>query len=156
MSAIDSRPFPKAALYGAAAMIGATLLLVGGVRVQRLLDPAPTPTLSEAHGPLMQSRSLAFRDGADGRVLVQDRQTGAALVLQPGSDGFVRGVLRALARERSLHELGESAGGFALASYADGSLWLTDEATGERIELGGFGRDNRAAFAFLLSETERT
>lgn len=152
MSAIDAQPFPKGALYAAAALIGATLLLVGGVRMQQTLlatEPAP---ISEVHGAVLQSRSLMFADGPDGEVLVQDVATGARLTLRDGSEGFVRGVLRALARQRSRQHLGQDAGAFTLAVHENGSLWLNDNATGERIELGGFGATNRAAFAYLLEQ----
>ena len=152
MSAIDAQPFPKGALYAAAALIGATLLLVGGSRLQQTLHPTPTPAISDVHGGVLQSRSLLFADGPNGEVLVQDTDTGATLHVEPRSEGFVRGVLRALARQRAIQQLGQDAGAFTLTTHENGSLWLTDEATGDRIELGGFGADNRAAFASLLEQ----
>jgi len=154
MSAIDAQPFPKGALYAAAALIGASLALVGGVRLQHALDPAPPLARSDVHGAVLQSRSLSFSDAPDGSVLVRDVDSGANLALAEASEGFVRGVLRALARQRGLQALGPDAGGFTLTSYGDGTLWLRDEATGESIELGGFGADNRAAFAQLLEPQE--
>ncbi len=39
---------------------------------------------------------------------------------------------------------------FELVAWGDGSLSLTDTASGRMIELGAFGPDNRAIFAGLL------
>lgn len=151
MSAIDDRPFPRAALFGAAVLIGLTLATVGAARVQTWVDPAPPSTLADAHGASVVERVLAFGEHPDGGVLAEDVASGAQLRVASGKDGFVRGVLRSFARERRAYGLGAEAGAFRLSRHADGTLWLVDEATGRQVELSAFGRDNRAAFEVLLS-----
>jgi putative photosynthetic complex assembly protein len=71
-------------------------------------------------------------------------------VLPPGTNGFVRGVLRGLARERRRQEIGQQPP-FRLTLWDDGRLSLEDETTGRRIELEAFGPTNLAAFARLLA-----
>ena len=63
--------------------------------------------------------------------------------------GFIRGVLRGVARDRKMRGIGAQPP-FALTLWRDGSLSLTDTATGREVELGGFGADNRAVFVALL------
>ena len=70
-------------------------------------------------------------------------------MLPPGTNGFIRGVLRGLARDRKLQRIGTEPP-FRLTRWVDGRLSLDDPATGRRIELGAFGPTNAAAFAGLL------
>jgi putative photosynthetic complex assembly protein len=67
-----------------------------------------------------------------------------------GEAGFLRGALRALARERRKRDLGAEAA-FELIARGDGRLTLNDPATGERIDLESFGPTNFATFARLLT-----
>jgi len=92
---------------------------------------------------------LRFAD-VDGAVVVTNAQNGATVASfgQEGS-GFIRGVMRGLARERRMHGHGPQAP-FRLTRYVDGQLSLTDMATGRVIELNGFGHTNVAAFNGLL------
>ena len=71
-------------------------------------------------------------------------------VLPPGSNGFIRGVMRGLARERMLHGI-DAAPPFRLIRWADGRLSLEDTATGRLIDLAAFGPTNAQAFARLLT-----
>ena len=154
MSAIDAHPFPRGALVGAAALIGASLLLVGGVRMTRLSAPEPAAPLSARDGAPSLERRLEFRDGPGGVLRVRDVDTGALLPVAARTEGFVRGVGRAMARTRARHGLGAEAGPFTLRAFPNGALWLRDEATGVEISLGAFGRDNRAAFSQFLQPEE--
>ena len=70
-------------------------------------------------------------------------------VLAVGGDGFVRGVLRGVARERRGRGLGSDLP-VRLIARRDGTLALEDPATGRRIELNAFGATNAAAFARFL------
>jgi len=74
-------------------------------------------------------------------------------VLEPGTNGFVRGVLRGLARDRKLRGIGPQPP-FELTRWTDGRLSLTDTATGREIELDAFGPTNVGAFARLLTAAE--
>ncbi|MGF1549877.1 MAG: photosynthetic complex assembly protein PuhC [Sphingomonadaceae bacterium] len=144
---------PKGALVLAAMLVSISLLLTSAVRVGAL-DPVPTAAAqrSAAGTGLVERRSLRFLDRADGAVLIEDAATGerVAIVGEEGG-GFIRGVMRGLARERRMYGAGARPP-FELALWEDGALSLTDSVTGRVIELGGFGADNRAAFARLLEE----
>jgi putative photosynthetic complex assembly protein len=70
-------------------------------------------------------------------------------VLQ-GEQGFVRGALRALARERYARGIG-SAQPFELIARADGRITLMDPSTGQRVELESFGPTNSAEFSRFLT-----
>ena len=75
--------------------------------------------------------------------------TRTVTVLAPGSNGFIRGVLRGLVRERKRRGIGAETP-FRLSYLTDGRLLLADPATGRVIDLGAFGPTNTAAFARLL------
>lgn len=152
MGAIDDRPFPRPALYGAAALIGLTILGAGASRWTALHTPAPDPRIIEAQiGSPAEVRRLRFSDQPDGSVLVTDAAGSAAPVtIAGGGNGFIRGVLRGLARDRRMRGIGQEPP-FRLSRWTDGRLALVDEATGRTIDLTAFGPTNRAAFAALLS-----
>ena len=100
----------------------------------------------------MVTRDLVFTDRGDGAVVVRDAASGATVeVLIDGvpGNGFVRGVMRGMARDRRSRGIG-MAPPFELTLWRNDTLTLTDKATGRAIELGSFGADNRAAFAALL------
>lgn len=141
--------FPRAALWAAAALMLAAVVFAAAGRQRALAGGsavAPTPTVHV---------DLHFRDRDDGGVAVLDGVTGAPLtVIEPGTNGFIRGVLRGLARERRLHELGQTQP-FRLARWPDGRLSLDDPATGRHIELASFGHTNQAAFAELWAAARR-
>ena len=107
----------------------------------------------QAHIAPIKSRALRFVDRADGAVVIVDARGGTAAVIAPGQKtGFVRGVMRGLARERHAHGIGEGPP-FTLTLWQDGELSLVDTATGRAIELTAFGTTNRATFAALLDAT---
>jgi putative photosynthetic complex assembly protein len=101
---------------------------------------------------LLASRTLSFTDASDGAVLVADAATGAPVArLAPGTNGFVRGTLRALAHEGGHAAHAAAVHPFVLSSYADGRLTLDDPTDGQRLDLEAFGSLNTAAFAALLT-----
>lgn len=141
--------FPRAALWAAAALIGAAVCFAAAGRHASLAASEPVVTAEPSQV------ELHFRDRDDGGVAVLDGVTGAPLtVLAPGTNGFVRGVMRGLARERRLHELDHTQP-FRLARWPDGRLTLDDPATGRHIELASFGHTNQAAFAELWAVARR-
>jgi len=151
MSGHGEMPFPRAALWGAAGVIGFALIATVGVRIGVLPQVAnPQAMRAEASIQPVSQLDLRFLDRADGAVVVQtlDGVT-VATVLPASEQGFVRGVMRGLARERRLENVGVEAP-FRLALWEDNGLTLTDLATGRQIELGAFGTTNRAAFAAML------
>ncbi|OYQ34580.1 phosphonoacetaldehyde hydrolase [Niveispirillum lacus] len=101
------------------------------------------------------SRPLAVRDititrAAGDQVVVTDATTGAVIVAYPANEGgFVRGSLRAFERMRDVASAPKDAA-YRLIRWESGRVSLSDTATGERVYLDAFGRDNAAAFAALL------
>ncbi len=142
----QDRRFPRGALYGAGALVALSLLATGFARVSGI---------GTTHAPdamAVQSRELQFEDRADGAVTVYEAGTDRIVdVLAPGTNGFVRGVLRGLTRERRREDVGE-APPFLLTRWSDGRLSIEDVGTHERIELVSFGQTNFAAFARLLQD----
>lgn len=125
------------------AVIGLTLLLVGGRQT-------PSVVMRGSEVP-QQERLVRFEDAADGAVVIRDAQNNQLLARFPVAEGgFVRGSIRALARERRQEGQGREAP-FRLAVWADGQLTLDDAATGRRIDLTAFGATNAGVFSRLLT-----
>lgn len=135
--------FPTWVLYCAGAIIAFALISVGLVRIT-----GNGPDQRAAASTL--ERSLRFEDQADHGVLVTDGATGEKLTVLYGEQGFVRGVLRALARERHSRGIG-AAPPFKLIARVDGRVTLSDPATGERVDLDSFGPTNVAEFSRFLA-----
>lgn len=148
MCAIDEKPFPRAPLVGALAMVAVAVGLVGVYQAGGLQTFAPAEAPA---APVEAVREVRFLDRADGAVVVQTVSDGRETVVSPGEGGFVRVVLRGFASDRKSRGLGSDAP-FRLTRAADDRITLTDTATGRSISLNGFGSDNRRAFASLLEE----
>jgi putative photosynthetic complex assembly protein len=93
-------------------------------------------------------QTLRFEDRPNGDVAAIDAASGREVARFQGEQGFVRGSLRALARERAARKLGPEAP-FELVGHVDGRVTLRDTATGERINLESFGPTNAAVFSQL-------
>ncbi|MEQ8660970.1 MAG: photosynthetic complex assembly protein PuhC [Gammaproteobacteria bacterium] len=139
--------FPPRVLWAATALValtvaGALLARAGGVGATRMADT-----------PRVELRELRFADRADGGIDVfrVDRPQ-PAFVLAPGGDGFVRGVLRGLARERKRRGVAQEVP-YRLERWADGRLTILDPATGRGADLGAFGPANFGAFRRLFDAT---
>lgn len=141
---LHHQPFPRGALWAVGTLIAFSLLAVVAARLtgfdaNEIPPPAP-----------VESRDLRFEDGTGGWVYVYDARSDALVAtLEPGTENFVRGVLRGLARTRRSMGIGEQ-GAMRLTRHADGRLTLEDETTGRVIDLVAFGRTNYAAFARFL------
>ena len=130
-------------LLAGLAVICGTLFLVGGRQ-------APSVEVRGAERPAIE-RLVHFDDVSDGSVVIRDAQNNQVLARFPVAEGgFVRGSIRALARERRQEGQGREAP-FRLASWADGQLTLDDAATGRRIDLTAFGATNAGVFLRLLT-----
>jgi hypothetical protein len=109
-------------------VVGAMLaLLLLGVAALRLGGYET----AEPVGPAIEARTLRFADTAN------------------GEQGFLRGVLRGMARDRRMNEVGPYPP-YTLSLHADGRLRLSDPQTGQRYDLASFGPDNAAVFARWL------
>ena len=135
--------FPRWILYFSAGIIAFSLISVGLIRIT---GNGPDQL---AAAPTVQ-RSLIFEDLKDGGVRVADGVSGQTLTVLSGEQGFVRGALRALARERFSRGIG-SAQPFNLIARVDGRVTLMDPSTGQRVDLESFGPTNTAEFARFLA-----
>ncbi|MSP35865.1 MAG: photosynthetic complex assembly protein PuhC [Limnohabitans sp.] len=141
--AVAPDSFPRWILYFAAGIIAFSLISVGLIRIT---GNGPD---QRAAAPTVQ-RSLVFEDQKDGGVRVADGVSGQTLTVLYGEQGFVRGALRALARERFARGIG-SAQPFDLIARVDGRVTLMDPSTNQRVDLESFGPTNTAEFARFLA-----
>jgi putative photosynthetic complex assembly protein len=147
----DSSP-PRGLMLGIAGFLAAMLVLVAVARWSGLASRTNAADAAEAAAAgVAVEAALHFTDRDDGGVSIRLAADGREIaVLAPGTNGFVRGVMRGLARDRRLHGI-DAAPPFLLARWHDGRLTLTDPATGRAIDLGAFGPTNREAFAGILA-----
>jgi putative photosynthetic complex assembly protein len=135
--------FPKAALYSAFAVVAFSLSFVGLFQLMGGIarDNSAMVTLS---------RDLWFEDRADGGIDVFDARDHSSVDhLMPGTNGFLRAVLRGMVHERRRLQL-TNASSFRIAIWTDGRLTVEDPQTHRMVELKAFGPDNSGAFERLL------
>lgn len=149
---VTAHPDPHAismnAIKAVWALVGVVLALVIVVRLMGWTalelpasDPVASQTLSFS-GIDPGTTSLEVPIGV--RV-----QGGDSVVLAAGEHTFIRGILRATSRQRMLAGVPQEAP-YRLVYWDDGRLALEDLATGEIVDLTGFGASNVASFAQLL------
>jgi len=138
---VDRPQIPRGVLIGAGTLIVASLLMAFGTRVSGI------GVTRLASVDAVATRMLRFEDRTDGAVAVWDTEQNDVIeVLAPGTNGFVRGVMRGLARDRKLLGVSHDAA-FKLVRWADGRMSLEDPTTGRAISLEAFGSDNSKVFA---------
>ena len=135
--------FPRVPLFGAAALV---VFALGGAVAGRISGATSVPQGAAT----VAQRTLRFADRADGAVLVYAPPAAAPIEVLTGQNGFLRGTLRGLARERRRDGIGAAAP-FHLTAWSDGRLTLADPSTGRDIDLEAFGPTNEAVFARLLT-----
>ena len=142
----ESHPdnFPRWFLLSAGALIAISL---ASVALVRLTGTGPDQRRAAEGGSA--DRPLRFEDRPDGSIAVIDGRSGRLVTTIQGEQGFVRGALRALARERKARGL-DGQVPFELVVRPDGGLTLTDPVTRQRIDLDAFGPTHMSAFATLL------
>lgn len=137
--------FPLAPLVGAAALVIIALLGVTAFRASGL------ETTRVAESPAISQGEFRFEDQNDGSILVLAGRDGTVVdTVAPGTNGFLRGTLRGLARERRRQGIGPEQP-FQLVGHADGRLTLIDPATGRHVDLEAFGPTNAGVFVRLLN-----
>jgi putative photosynthetic complex assembly protein len=131
-------------------VLGSFLLVVlAAVLLARLTGVGATRTEAPAPAWVL---AYTFHDRSDGGIDVRRASDGGhAHTVAPQSNGFLRGTLRGLARERRLRGIGPGQP-VQLAGLADGRLLLIDPATEWRVDLSAFGPTNAAAFAPLAPQ----
>jgi hypothetical protein len=101
MSAIDTEPFPRGVLIAVGILLTGVILVAGTARWMKLRAAQPASASASYRLAPASTIDLAFSDAADGSVSVRESGSGRLLkVLAPGTNGFVRGVLRGLAQNR--------------------------------------------------------
>jgi len=137
---------------------GLVLSVLGAVcfaGLERLYTPALDTVgaqldQSELRGVLVDQANLYFVDQDNGDVLVVDADNNHTLHrLTIGEGGFMRSVVRGLAKERRATGHGPGVP-FQLAVWQTGLVSLIDPVTQRTIELSAFGPDNVLAFTQLL------
>jgi putative photosynthetic complex assembly protein len=130
------------------ALLVVTTIAVAGIARQTGLGVSGIPVSRVA-----AAVELVFADRDDGSVVVSDRSGKVIEILPVSTDGFIRGSMRSLARERKSRGLRHDLP-FLLERRENGRLSLSDPSTGGRIELDAFGPSNSAAFARFLPAKE--
>ena len=135
--------FPRWVLWTVCFLLVFTLGSIGLVRITgNGPDQLAAATITE--------RLLRFEDRPDGSVAVIDGVTGRVLTTVSGEQGFFRGAVRALARDRTARKVGPEQP-FKLISRTDGRLTLLDPVSGQRVDLESFGPTNAGVFAPFLT-----
>jgi putative photosynthetic complex assembly protein len=135
------QPIPRMAIAAMAGLLAMAVIFAATARLTGV---------GTFHAPVVaaaKSVDLVFADRADGAVEVTGG--GRTTVLEPGTNGFIRGVMRGLARDRRARGIGAEVP-FHLVRRVDGRLSLEDPATGRVLDLGAFGPTNADAFSRLL------
>jgi putative photosynthetic complex assembly protein len=139
--------FPRAPLFALGGLIIASVV---GVAVVRFTGVGAVHVPDAA---AVAVREFRFEDRPDGSIVVLDA-SGKQLIdtVAPGTNGFLRGTMRGLARERKRQGVGPELP-FKMIGRADGKLTLEDPGTGRRVDLGSFGPTNASVFASIMAST---
>ncbi|MEO8280721.1 MAG: photosynthetic complex assembly protein PuhC [Ideonella sp.] len=143
--------FPVAPLVAVGSLLLAILLAVAFVRYTGY------GMVKVADAAAVEVREFRFEDRPDGSIVVLDPSGQHVLdTVAPGTNGFLRGTMRGLARERKRQGVSPQLP-FRMIGRADGKLTLDDPGTGRRVDIGSFGPTNAAVFAQIMSSpTDRS
>ena len=123
------------------------LLALGAVAASRLSGIGMSAAAPTAR---LEVREYRFEDRPDGSIAILDATGQLAETVAPGENGFLRGAMRGLARERKRSGHGPEQP-FQLVAHADGRFTLEDPTTGRTVDLGSFGPTNAAVFVRLMT-----
>ncbi|MFY8103696.1 MAG: photosynthetic complex assembly protein PuhC [Ramlibacter sp.] len=126
------------------AMVALALVSLAAVGWQRIA----APPVADVATDVAWQRALHFEDRPNGDVAVLDARDRREVARFSGEQGFLRGALRTLARERLRRGLGPTEP-FVLTGHDNGRMTLSDPSTGTRIPIESFGPSNVAVFAPL-------
>lgn len=146
----EDRMLPRVLVRGVLAMVAASMAItVYATVTDRPLVSTPPISPVKAEAAL-----ILTSDGVSGAATVS-RADGSLLVeLSSEEGGFIAGIERVIARERTKHRITDG-GPVVLQAYENGRMAIHDPATGWSADLMGFGADNAAAFARLLALAEK-
>lgn len=140
----ENQGVPRPALYALAGLVVFSLV---AVVVAQAFGYKAGQALPDS---VVEQRDLRFSDGEAGVVYIWDASQDALIgSIAPGTENFVRGVLRSFARDRRSRSL-DRLTPFRLARHSDGRLTIEDLATGRSLDLRAFGPTNLGAFERLL------
>lgn len=143
--AVADRNVPRGALIGAAALISFAIVAAAVGKVTGF------GSVRSGYSAPVSSVALRFQDRPDGGISVVEPGSGSVVgVIEVGTDGFVRTVLRSLAFDRQRRGIG-SEPPFIIVKWPNGQSTLDDPSTGRRIELAAFGVANMQTFAKLTT-----
>lgn len=143
------QPFPRGALYGAAALIAFTFALALFSRLTGTkMDWVPD-------ADVVAARDIRFTSENSGAVVIQDARTGAVLGSYPHeTNAFVRSVAHGLQMERKL--AGDQGDGpYRIVRWSDGRVTVADPSSGRFVELGAFGQQQVQTFSLLLPTAKK-
>lgn len=141
----------------AAPMIAIIAVILGTMayvflKPERGVD-VPT-TIAGSRVAVVATRDIRFEDQLDGGIEVRDAATNAVIErVAPETNGFMRGAVRSLVRERKRSSIGADKP-FSIVALADARLVLRDNVTDHEIDLASFGSTNAEVFAKLLNKQE--
>ena len=153
---ISTAPAPQRASM-AAPMLSIAIVLLGTLayvflKPERGVD-LPT-TIAGSKAVVIATRDIHFEDQRDGGIEVRDAKTNAVIErVAPETNGFMRGAVRSLVRERKRSGIGADKP-FSIVALADARLVLRDNVTDHEIDLASFGSTNAEVFAKLLSRQD--
>jgi putative photosynthetic complex assembly protein len=137
-------------------LIGAALLLAFAFSITLFGRSADIGAVHMPSARPYQTLHLHFADRDDGGITITDAGDGAVLSdIKPGTNGFLRSLMRGFAHERSRDGIGAETP-FTLTRWSDGTLSVTDETTGRRVDLDAFGASQTEVFAGLFSPRKET
>ena len=111
-------------------------------------------TIAGSKVAVVATRDIRFEDQLDGGIEVRDASTNAVIErVAPETNGFMRGAVRSLVRERKRSNINADRP-FSIVALADARLVLRDNVTDHEIDLVSFGSTNAEVFAKLLSKPE--
>ena len=143
-TALLSKGFPRAALMAVGVVIVAVMV---GVAVVRFTGVG---AVHVADAAAVEVREFRFEDRPDGSIVVLDASGRQVIeTVAAGTNGFLRGTMRGLARERMRQGISPQLP-FRMIGRADGKLTLEDQGTGRRVDLGSFGPTNANVFAQIM------
>lgn len=130
------------------AMFGLVMTVLVLVTLARVTGYQPIST--PPAGEVVTSRDLLIGGDMAGRATIHTTDGALVADLSPEEGGFISGVWRVILRERTKH--GQPLDGPVTVLRRDtGRLEIHDPSTAWSADLMGFGKDNAAAFARLLS-----
>lgn len=135
---------PRALLRAMAGLVVVVLGLTTFAVLSERPHEAPVHSAPVAHQMLIQ-----IKDGPRGSASVANLEGQVLAESSEDARGFIAVVWNALKFERHRNGVDENPP-VTLMRFEDGRIGLRDDATGWKIHLTGFGRDNTAAWAGIL------